>query len=108
MPLCGPSGSVSNLRSTDAIGALWTHMFIYTRINLGVWRLIMWPMTRPNQPFGKKAGPQYIWDLKALNQSSPRAAFRWAVMMTSLAGLPPVYGFLGKAGIIWSRLNNNL
>ncbi len=57
----------------------------------------MWPVTRPGTPSVKSAGPQYIWDLKGLNQSSAAAAFRWRVMMRSLAGLPPVYGFLGKA-----------
>jgi NADH:ubiquinone oxidoreductase subunit 2 (subunit N) len=62
----------------------------------------MAPMTRPNQPSIKAAGPQFIWDLKGLNQSSATAAFRWRVFMTSLAGLPPVYGFLGKAGILWT------
>jgi hypothetical protein len=58
-------------------------MFIYILINLGVWGLLMWPMTRPNQPSDSAAGPQFIWDLKALNQSSATAAFRWAVFMTS-------------------------
>lgn len=127
MPLCGPAsvpgGQVSGAgteqngqqdltsaaHSQDAIGAQWTHMFIYIIINLGTWALLMWPMTRPQQPSGtgrKAAGPQYIWDLKAQNQSSRTAAFRWAVFMTSQAGLPPVYGFLGKAGIIWTALNN--
>lgn len=100
MPLCG-SGS-------NSVGALWTHMFIYILINLGTWGQIMAPMTRPNQPSIKAAGPQFIWDLKGLNQSSATAAFRWRVFMTSLAGLPPVYGFLGKAGILWASQNNGL
>jgi NADH:ubiquinone oxidoreductase subunit 2 (subunit N) len=43
-----------------------------------------------------------------MNQSSAPAAFRWAVFMTSLAGLPPVYSFLGKAAIIWHAVNNGL
>lgn len=98
MPLCG-----SGLNS---IGALWTYMFIYILINLGVWSMLQWPMTRPNQPSVQAAGPQFIWDLKALNQSSATAAFRWAIFMISQAGLPPVYAFLGKAGIIWARTNN--
>ncbi len=100
MPQCGAG--------LESVGALWTHMFIYILINLGVWALIMWPMTRPNQPSVKAAGPQFIWDLKALNQSSATAAFAWAVFMTSQAGLPPVYGFLGKAGIIWATQNNGM
>lgn len=55
-----------------------------------------------------RAAPQFLWDLKGLNRSSARAAFRWAVFMTSLAGLPPVYSFLGKAAIIWHRVNYKL
>lgn len=104
MPQCG-----SGLNS---VGSLWTHMFIYILINLGTWGQIMAPMTRPNQASspggGKAAGPQFIWDLKGLNQSSATAAFRWRVFMTSQAGLPPVYGFLGKAGILWASQNNGL
>lgn len=60
-------------------------------------------------PFGTRgAAPQFLWDLKGQNKTSARAAFRWAVFMTSLAGLPPVYSFLGKAAIIWHRVTNGL
>ena len=55
-----------------------------------------------------RAAPQFLWDLKGQNKTSARAAFRWAVFMTSLAGLPPVYSFLGKASIIWHRVTNGL
>lgn len=54
------------------------------------------------------AAPQFLWDQKGLNRSSARAAFRWAVFMTSQAGLPPVYSFQGKAAILWNRINNEL
>jgi len=45
----------------------------------------MAPMTRPNQPSIKSSAtsPQFIWDLKGLNQSSATAAFRWRVFMRS-------------------------
>lgn len=55
-----------------------------------------------------RRSPQFIWDLKGLNSSSRRAAFRWAVFMASLAGLPPAYSFQGKAAIIWNAVNNRL
>jgi NADH:ubiquinone oxidoreductase subunit 2 (subunit N) len=42
-----------------------------------------------------------------LNQSSARIAWRWAVLMVSLAGIPPVYAFLGKAAIIWQSVQRN-
>ncbi|KAF8054284.1 nuoN (mitochondrion) [Scenedesmus sp. PABB004] len=100
MPLCG-SGF-------EATGALWTYMFIYILINLGVWGLIMQEFTRSNTPSVTFSGPQYIWDLKGLSQSAPCAAFRWAVCVVGLMGLPPVYGFSGKLGILYRRLNNGL
>ena len=102
MPLCG--------QDYNSVGALWTHVFIYVLINLGTWGQIMAPMTRPNQLSIKRSAtsPQFIWDLKGLNQSSATAAFRWRVFMRSQAGLPPVYGFLGKAGILWASQNNGL
>jgi NADH:ubiquinone oxidoreductase subunit 2 (subunit N) len=95
MPLCA-NASLSNISTTDAVGSLWAYMILYTIINVGVWSLIMWPMTRPTGGRvvpSAAVGPQYVWDLKALNQSSAPAAFAWAVFMARLAGLPPVYGF---------------
>nr|ALF99709.1 NADH dehydrogenase subunit 2 [Sphaeropleales sp. YC001] len=113
MPLCGCGSRAGGSRARSSLGALWTHMFIYILTNLGVWALIMWPRSRPSS-YGSggrsrsAAGPQYIWDLKGLAKSSATAARRWAILMTSLAGLPPVYGFLGKALILWDSVNNGL
>lgn len=59
-------------------------------------------------PLGQSSAPQFLWDLKGLNTSSARAAFRWAVFMTCQAGLPPAYSFQGKAAIIWNAVNNGL
>jgi NADH:ubiquinone oxidoreductase subunit 2 (subunit N) len=58
--------------------------------------------------YQKKTGPQYLWDLKGLNRSSARIAMRWAILMVSLAGIPPVYAFLGKAAILWQSMNKGL
>ena len=59
-------------------------------------------------PLAQSSAPQFLWDLKGLNTSSARAAFRWAVFMTCQAGLPPAYSFQGKAAIIWNAVNNGL
>ena len=56
----------------------------------------------------RRDSPQFLWDLKGLNTSSARAAFRWAVFMACFAGLPPAYSFLGKAAILWNAVNNGL
>nr|YP_009054699.1 NADH dehydrogenase subunit 2 [Ourococcus multisporus]AIK29187.1 NADH dehydrogenase subunit 2 [Ourococcus multisporus] len=89
----------------EAFAALWTYLILYLITNLAMWGLLMWPFGRPGKNF---AGPQYIWDLSALNQTSPAAATAWAGVMLSLAGLPPVAGFLGKLGLFWWALNSHL
>lgn len=95
-----------NSSNNAVFGVLWAYMILYIVINLGVWALLMQEIVRP--AFQKFSGPQYLWDQKGLNQSSARTAFRWAVMMVSLAGIPPVYAFQGKAAIIWQSVNNGL
>jgi hypothetical protein len=103
----------------DSIGVLWAYIIIYVIINLGVWGMLFWPIYRPVSLFIRSSSssnvnkqyntqqtseistgqlsnavaPQYLWDLKGINSSSARAAFRWGVFITSLAGLPPVYSF---------------
>jgi hypothetical protein len=104
----------------DSIGVLWAYFIIYVMINTGVWGLLFWPIYRPLSPHTRntertsqieyspqpqrgrgwgggqlshRAAPQFLWDLKGLNRSSARAAFRWAVFMRSFAGLPPVFSF---------------
>ena len=89
----------------EALAALWAYLALYLITNLAIWGLLMWPFGRPGHNF---AGPQYIWDLSALNQTSPAAGMAWAGLMLSLAGLPPVAGFLGKLGLFWWALNSHL
>lgn len=90
---------------SEAFAALLTYLALYLITNLGIWGLIMWPINRSNQ---KLSGPQYIWDLVGFNKTSPAAATAWAGIMLSLAGLPPVAGFLGKLGLFWWALNSHL
>lgn len=90
---------------SEAFAALWVYLCLYLLTNLGIWGLVMWPLNRPGQAL---SGPQFIWDLSALNHSSPAAAIAWGGMILSLAGLPPVAGFLGKLGLFWCTLNSHL
>lgn len=90
---------------SEAFAALWAYLALYLITNLAIWGLMMCPFGRPGQNL---PGPQYIWDLSALNQTSPAAATAWTGAMLSLAGLPPVAGFLGKLGLFWWALNSHL
>nr|AWV56976.1 NADH dehydrogenase subunit 2 [Lacunastrum gracillimum] len=94
-----------------AFSALWAHLFFYVLTSLVVWALIQWPFNRPStlgySAFYRLSGPQYIWDLVSLNRTSPAALLAWAVLMLSLAGLPPVAGFLGKLFLFWASLSSD-
>nr|AWV56983.1 NADH dehydrogenase subunit 2 [Pediastrum duplex] len=94
-----------------AFSALWAHLFFYVLTSLVVWALIQWPFNRPStlgySTFYRLSGPQYIWDLVSLNRTSPAALLAWAVLMLSLAGLPPAAGFLGKLFLFWASLSSD-
>lgn len=122
MPLAG---------GTEGLAALWAHLAIYVVTSLAVWGLMLWPFDRPgggtaalpvlpsqtpggsvasegtHTAVGGGAAPQYVWDLAGLQNSLPVAATAWASAMLSLAGLPPVAGFLGKLGLFWWGLNTH-
>lgn len=92
MPLCSLGGSSS---------ALLTHLIIYIITSLVVWGLIMWPFRRPGAHHFTTA--QFLWDYAVLARYHPLASWTWAIVMMSLAGLPPIAGFLGKLYIfLWS------
>jgi len=94
MALCSQGGSSS---------ALLTHLFIYLWTSLAVWGLILWPFKRPGH--SNVALTQYIWDFQILWKTQPLAAITWVIVMMSLAGLPPIAGFLGKLSVFWWTLN---
>jgi len=92
MPLCSVGGSSS---------ALIIHLLIYILTSLVVWGLILWPFRRQGSHIENTA--QYLWDYVVLAKTHPLAAWTWAIVMMSLAGLPPIAGFLGKLYIfLWS------
>lgn len=96
--------------SAYGFSALWAYLFLYLITSLAIWGLMQWPFSRPSTQaysahYVKQSGPQYIWDLVGLNLTSPAAQIAWAVAMLSLAGLPPVQGFLGKLYLFWASLS---
>lgn len=95
MPLVGGS---------EGYSSLWVYLALYCVTNLVVWGLLLWPFNRQTS---NSAGAQYLWDLNGLNAAIPTAGTAWTISMLSLAGLPPVAGFLGKLGLFWWGLNSH-
>lgn len=92
MPLC---------TSIAGSSALLTHLFLYWITSLLIWALIMARFWR-HAP-AQMHMPQFVWDLSVNWKTMPAYSFLWAIAMMSLAGLPPVAGFLGKLTLFsWS------
>ena len=97
MPLCG------NLNGTpQSYDALWTHMIIYFITSLAIWGLLMCPFYRST----RVSTPQFVWDFGVVFQTQPMLASALVIAMISLAGLPPIAGFLGKWMIFWGSVNS--
>nr|YP_009746603.1 NADH dehydrogenase subunit 2 [Jenufa perforata]QII41621.1 NADH dehydrogenase subunit 2 [Jenufa perforata] len=94
MPLCGTNQSYA---------ALWTHMIIYFVTSLTIWGLLMSPFYRSS----RLSTPQWTWDFGVVFQTQPMLASALVIAMISLAGLPPIAGFLGKWMIFWSAVNSS-
>lgn len=95
MPLSGQSAYYA---------ATWLHLIIYMITSLALWTIVMRPLIKNNEIFM----PQYIWDWNVVFKTKPMIAFMLLVCMISLAGIPPIAGFLSKWMILWYSVYDNL
>nr|AIK66618.1 NADH dehydrogenase subunit 2 [Atractomorpha echinata] len=94
MPLCS---------TVQGYSAGMIHLLLYLFTSLLIWSLIFTRFWRAAHGPAQMHMPQFIWDLCVNWKTMPAYSFLWAVAMMSLAGLPPVAGFLGKYALFsWS------
>jgi NADH-quinone oxidoreductase subunit N len=73
----------------EGIQGVLVYMAIYVAMTLGVFACII-AMRRENKPF------EDITDLAGLSRTNPAQALVLAILMFSLAGIPPLAGFFAK------------
>ena len=85
-----------NLFSSLGIEILLIYLFLYVFTSLGLFFLLM-----------KQANQEdiFIVELTQWSISSKMKSFLWALFFLSLAGLPPLIGFIGKWWIIVQLIN---
>ncbi|HRK19146.1 MAG TPA: NADH-quinone oxidoreductase subunit NuoN [Hyphomicrobiaceae bacterium] len=75
--------------SAEGIEGVLVYLAIYLVMTLGAFAVVLGLRT-------EKGGVEEIEDLSGLSQTNPGAALAMALMMFSLAGIPPLAGFWGK------------
>ena len=91
--------------SVSGSAAVMFYVLMYTLTNLGAWAVII--------TFGLSTGSEEIADMAGIARRSPGVALLLMLAFLSLAGLPPLAGFIGKfylfaaawdAGLRWLAL----
>lgn len=85
----------------DGMQAMLVYLALYLFMSLGAFGFVML-MQREGQPVTR------ISELAGLSKTCPRAALFMAIMMFSMAGIPPLAGFFGKFYIFKAAIDAQL
>jgi NADH-quinone oxidoreductase subunit N len=94
--------SLSTL-TTLGIQMLFFYLTIYIIAGLCTWGTILSLRLKTSKPSNKYS--KELGDLVLLNRSNPSLAFVFALTMFSIAGIPPMIGFLAKLSIFIPVIN---
>jgi NADH-quinone oxidoreductase subunit N len=73
---------------TDAVAAMVFYLLVYIASNLAVFACIVW--------YANETGRETIPEYRGLSRTNPLMALALMVALFSLAGIPPLSGFVGK------------
>ena len=85
------------------IQMLFFHIVIYMISGLCTWSILTF-LRLKNKKLSNKYNKE-LSDLALLRKSNPALAFAFSLTMFSIAGIPPMVGFLAKMGIFLSVIN---
>lgn len=86
--LVGLDGSGRIHLAQEALGSLYFYLLVYTITNICFWIIIL--------TVGKSRGSTHLDAFDGLSQTSPFLALALLISVFSLAGVPPLAGFVGK------------
>jgi len=90
-------------QSIEGQESSFLYIFLYVIMSINVFAFLL-----SLQNIGKKSRIRYISDLRGLSLTQPVLAAAFSLTMFSMAGIPPLAGFLSKLSIIFSALSTSL
>lgn len=97
--ICFSTGSI------EGIQTLFSYLIVYMSSGLCVWSIFV--ITRLKNNYSKKQNKD-LADLVLLNKSNKNLAIILTIALLSIAGLPPMIGFIVKFGVFFVTIKNSL
>lgn len=89
----------------ESLQVLFNYLVIYSFSGLCIWSIFVSTQLKSN--FLQKANKD-LTDLIALNKSNPMLAVLFTVVLFSIAGFPPMVGFLVKINVFLSAIDSSM
>jgi NADH:ubiquinone oxidoreductase subunit 2 (subunit N) len=96
--------------SLEGLQGLVIYLTIYVAVTINIFGIVMTPLRRTGfltQPDQGVDRIKYTTDLSMLARSNPLLAATLTLAVFSLAGIPPLAGFYGKAFLFWAALSSS-
>ena len=91
--------------TSEGLQSILVYIFIYLITSICVWSFILSLNLRKDN---KNKKPFFISELNGLGVSNPLLAFTLTVIMFSIAGTPPLAGFIAKLNIFFCAIESSL
>ena len=94
----------------EGLQGLAIYLVIYIVVTVNIFAVVMTPLRRAPHSTQQHQGVgriKYTTDLAMLAKSNPLLAATLTVAVFSLAGIPPLAGFYGKAFLFWAALSSS-
>jgi NADH:ubiquinone oxidoreductase subunit 2 (subunit N) len=94
----------------EGLQGLAIYLVIYIVVTVNIFAVVMTPLRRASHSAQQQQGVErikYTTDLAMLAKNNPLLAATLTVSVFSLAGIPPLAGFYGKAFLFWAALSSS-
>jgi proton-translocating NADH-quinone oxidoreductase chain N len=93
--------------TAEGVQGVVIYLIIYIVVTINVFGVVMSPLRRASQPHQEVDRVKYTTDLAMLAKSNPVLASTLTISVFSLAGIPPLAGFYGKAFLFWAAISSS-